>query len=332
MRIDKALVTGGAGFIGSHVVDKLVGERIEVVVLDNLSTGSRRNVHPSAMLVEGDVCDLALVKKLALDVDVVFHQAARVSIRKSIGEFYEDATVNLLGTLNVLKAISESRKVKKLIYASSMAVYSEARYLPIREDHPTEPVSPYGIAKLASEKYCLQVAQQHGFDVLILRYFNTFGPRQTLTPYVGVITIFINLALEHRPPVIFGNGKQTRDFVHVEDVADANILAMKSEVGRGIFNIGSGKGTAIAEVARMVLERINPAMRPDYGPKQPGEPTDSVADISRATDVLNFRPKWTLDDKLDELINWWKDQPRDLFVTAHMEGFVDSVRARPEVA
>jgi UDP-glucose 4-epimerase len=212
-----------------------------------------------------------------------------------------------------------------------MAVYGDARYLPIKEDHLTEPISPYGIAKLASERYCLQVAKQHGFKVTVLRYFNTFGPRQTFTPYVGVITIFINLALRHQAPVIFGNGEQRRDFVHVEDVADANILAMKSDVGSGIFNIGSGKGTSVAEVARMVLERIDPEMRPNHGPKQPGEPTDSIGDISRATDVLKFRPKWTLEDKLDELINWWKNQPRDSLMTARVEAFLDSVRGRCEV-
>jgi UDP-glucose 4-epimerase len=146
-----------------------------------------------------------------------------------------------------------------------------------------------------------------------------------------VITIFINLALRHKAPVIFGNGNQRRDFIHVDDVADANLLAMKSDMGSGIFNIGSGKGTSIAEVASMVLERIDPGMRPEYGPKQRGEPTDSVGDISRASDVLNFRPKWTLENKLDELIDWWRNRPRDSELTARVEAFVDSVRGGCEV-
>lgn len=307
MKFQKALVTGGAGFIGSYIVEALLRRGIAVTVLDDFSTGKKETVHPAATLVEGDVCNLQLVTEVVADVDIVFHQAAKVSIRNSIGEFYEDFKVNVLGTVNVLKGISQSPRVRRLIYASSMAVYSDSESLPIKEDYSTEPISPYGIAKLTSEKYCLQIGKQCGFDVIVLRYFNTFGRGQSLSPYVGVITIFINRALQNKPPIIFGDGEQIRDFVFVEDVAEANMLAMDADIRGGIFNVGSGKGTSISKLARIVVEKINPAITPEYAPKQAGEPNDSIADISRAAELLNFRPRAGFEEKLDEVIAWWKN-------------------------
>jgi len=309
MGFTKALVTGGAGFIGSHIVDRLLDRGVEVLVLDDLSTGKMEHLHPRAVFVQGDVCDLNLVRKLVAEVDVVFHEAARVSIRQSVTEFHEDAKVNLLGTLNVLEGISRSKRVKKLVYASSMAVYSEGGAAPLRENHSTDPVSPYGISKLASEKYCLQIGARFGVDTVILRYFNTFGWRQTLTPYVGVITIFINRVLAHQPPVIFGNGEQTRDFVFVGDVATANILAMESDLRNGIFNIGSGKGTSVNKIAQLISTRLHSELAPVYAPLQPGEPKDSIADIALSAQKLGYKPTVDLEEKIDDIINWWKNQP-----------------------
>jgi len=308
MKVQRALVTGGAGFIGSYIVEKLLDRGIEVTVLDDFSTGRRENLCHSVEILEGDICDPKLVTSLIETVDVVFHQAAKVSIRNSIANFYEDARVNLLGTLNILRAISNTKRVKRLIYASSMAVYGTPKSLPIKETHAKLPSSPYGIAKLASENYCLQIGRQCGFDVVILRYFNTFGMRQTFTPYVGVITIFINRILNNEPPVIFGSGEQRRDFIFVGDVADANMRAMNSGVGSGIFNIGSGKGTSVNKIATMLLDRLNPTMSAEYGPAQPGEPEDSIADISLSAQIIGFQTTATLEQKIDQVINWWKNQ------------------------
>ena len=310
MNARRALVTGGAGFIGSHIVERLVTMGIEVVVLDDLSTDRMENIASGATMIVGNVCELGDVQKAVQGVDVVFHQAARVSVRDSIANFHEDAAVNLLGTLNVLKAIASERRVRKLVYASSMAVYADTDRPPIGENHLTEPLSPYGIAKLASEKYCLQVGARCGIDVLCLRYFNTFGPRQSFTPYVGVITIFVNRLLNGEPPIIFGDGEQIRDFVHVHDVAEANIRAMESEGLRGIYNIGSGSGTTVNAIARWLIDRLAPGIEPEFAPAQPGELRNSVADISRAVHELRYRPVGRLEESLDEVIDWWSSRSR----------------------
>lgn len=308
MEIQHALVTGGAGFIGSHIAEKLLEEGISVTVVDNLSVGLRCNVPERAQFVEGDVRDLTLMKRLAKEADVIFHQAAKVSIRASVKECYEDAETNLMGTLNVLRACNQSR-VKKFIYASSMAVYSDLQEpAPVKEDVQKEPISPYGVAKLASERYCLLMCKNHGIDCVVLRYFNTFGPRQTFTPYVGVITIFINRLLQGKEPVIFGDGQQIRDFVFVGDIARANILAMKSDVSDTVLNIGTGNGTTVCEIADLLTSRINPEIVSVHGEEQTGELKISFADISRAKDKIGYFPEWTLEEKIDEVIEYIKEQ------------------------
>ncbi|MEM4724866.1 MAG: NAD-dependent epimerase/dehydratase family protein, partial [Candidatus Hadarchaeum sp.] len=245
----RALVTGGAGFIGSHLVERLLQEGLQVIVLDDLSMGKRENVPNGAEFVLGDVRDPAVVSAALSGVDAVFHLAARVSIRASVAGFYEDAETNLMGTLNVLRACA-SAGIKKFIYASSMAVYADsAEPVPIPETHPTVPISPYGVAKLASERYAMLVAAQSGFQAVALRYFNTYGPRQSFTPYVGVITIFIQRLLRGEPPLIFGDGEQCRDFVYVGDVVEATYRALVSSVEGEVFNIGSGVGTSVNQIA-----------------------------------------------------------------------------------
>lgn len=305
MKYRKALVTGGAGFIGSHIVEKLLKLGLEVTVIDNFYMGKKQYVPKGAKIIKADVLDLKNINKIFKGQDVVFHEAARVSIRNSIDNFYDDANVNIIGTVNVIQAVIKNN-VKKLIYASSMAAYGDADYLPINEKHPLNPNSPYGVSKLASEKYCLEMSKFFGFDTVVLRYFNTYGPKQTLTPYVGVITIFINLLLTGKSPVIFGDGKQVRDFISVEDVADANILAMENDIKRDVFNIGTGLGRSVNEVAQLLIKKINPAVEAKYGPIQPGEPASSIADISKAREVLNFLPRFKLEDKIDEVIAWNK--------------------------
>ncbi len=304
MTYEKALVTGGAGFIGSHLVERLLRDGLQVTVLDNLSTGKRTNLPPEADLILGDVRDLAIVTAVVSGVDVVFHLAARVSIRASVEHFWEDAETNLVGTLNVLRACV-SRKAKKLVYASSMAVYADApQPVPVSEEYATAPMSPYGVSKLASERYAMLVAAQSGFDVVALRYFNTYGPRQTFTPYVGVITIFIQRLLRGEPPVIFGDGEQCRDFVHVGDVVDASVRAMTSNVSGEVLNVGSGQGTSVNRIAALLCERLAPETVPQHIAAHPGELRNSIANIDRARRLLGYEPQGRLEDRIDEIIAW----------------------------
>lgn len=300
----RALVTGGAGFIGSHVTERLLALGVRVRVLDNLSVGVRENVPRGAELVIGDVRDAATVARALDGVDVVFHLAARVSIRASVDRFYDDAQTNVMGTLTVLQACAE-RKVRRFVYASSMGVYADAPSPdPIPETYPTEPISPYGVGKLAGEKYLLCLAGVLGLEPVILRYFNTYGPRQGYTPYVGVITIFIKRLLAGEPPIIFGDGEQRRDFVYVGDVADATVLASLNDVAGEVFNIGTGRATSVNQIADLLCRKLNPSIRPEYAPEHPGELRYSVPDISKARRLLGYAPKGRLEEKIDEVIAW----------------------------
>jgi UDP-glucose 4-epimerase len=304
----RALVTGGAGFIGSGLARALLKEGLEVVVLDNLSIGKIENVPDGAEFVLGDVRGQEDVSKVLEGVDIIFHEAARVSIRSSVKGFYDDAETNLMGTINLLRCSVET-DVRKIVFASSMAVYADcACATPIAEDYTTEPISPYGISKLASEKYCLQFSQHSGIDCHVLRYFNTYGAGQTFTPYVGVITIFINNLLKKQTPVIFGDGEQKRDFTHVSDIVSANVLSMKSDIRRGIFNVGTGISTSVNRIARLLCERLDRGIAPVYGSAQAGELRYSIADVSRATRELKYEPRFTLEDKIDEVIEYYRQQ------------------------
>ena len=300
----RALVTGGAGFIGSHLVERLLREGRQVIVLDDLSVGLRENVPPGVQLIVGDVRDANTVDRALAGVGVVFHLAARVSIRASVDRFYEDAQTNVMGTLSLLQGCA-AHKVRRFVYASSMGVYADAPTPdPIPETHPTEPVSPYGVGKLAGEKYLLCLASVLNVEPVILRYFNTYGPRQSYTPYVGVITIFIKRLLAGEPPVIFGDGKQSRDFVHVSDIADATLLAAQKDVAGEVFNVGTGIATSVSQIAEMLSGKLNPAICPVYAPEHPGELRFSVPDISKARRLLGYDPRGRLEERIDEVIDW----------------------------
>ncbi len=298
----KALVTGGAGFIGSRIARALLNEGLEVHVLDDLSMGKRENVPHGAGFFQGDVCSRGDVEAALEGADIVFHEAARVSIRSSIENFYEDVQTNLMGTVNLLRCCVGSG-VKKFVFASSMAVYADCDS-PVRvsEDYAKRPISPYGISKLASEKYCLQTSENHGLDCHVLRYFNTYGIGQTFTPYVGVITIFINRLLDGKEPMIYGDGEQRRDFIHVDDIVSANLLSMKSRVQRGIYNVGTGTDTSVNEIARLLCKKIDSSISPVHVDEHPGELRCSIADISRARDELTFHPRESLNERIDEVI------------------------------
>ncbi len=304
MAFKRVLVTGGAGFIGSHLVERLLHEGLQVVVLDDLSLGKREYVPKDAGFVLGNVRDPAAVSAAMVGADVVFHLAARVSIRASVSGFYEDAETNLMGTLNVLRACA-SHKVRKFIYASSMAVYADAPApVPLRESAATKPISPYGVAKLASERYAILVAAQSGFDAVALRYFNTYGPRQTFTQYVGVITIFIQRLLRGEAPLIFGDGEQCRDFVYVGDIVDATLRAMTHDVRNTVFNVGSGRGTTVNHIASMLCARLRPDITPEYVAAHPGELRNSIADIGKARRFLGYAPSARIEERIAEVIAW----------------------------
>ncbi|MEW6443404.1 MAG: NAD-dependent epimerase/dehydratase family protein [bacterium] len=308
MNAGGVLVTGGAGFIGSHLAEALVERGYRVNVLDNLSMGKRENVPPQARFFHGDILDRPLVEQALEGTEAVFHLAARVAIRDSNNHFFEDAQTNLMGTLHLLNRCGV-RGIRKFILASSMAVYADRDGpTPIPETFTTEPLSPYGIAKLAAEKYTLLLSKLFGMEGICLRYFNVYGPRQTFTPYVGVITIFIRSLQKGVAPVIFGDGKQRRDFIHVEDVTRANLLALESDLAGEILNVGTGRGTSVLEIAQMLTGKLGPHLEPVYQIRHPGELRNSIADVSKIRNLLGFQARKELREKIDEIIEWNRAQ------------------------
>ncbi len=304
MHANRILVTGGAGFIGSHLVEALLEKGRSVHVIDDLSMGRRQNVPSEARFYQGDILDGPLVDQAMEGVDAVVHLAARVAIRDSIDHFWEDAQTNLMGTLRILRHACR-RKVRKFVFASSMAVYGDSRLpTPVAETYPQDPISPYGLSKLAAEKYVGLLARQFGLSAIRLRYFNVFGPRQAFTPYVGVITIFIQALQRGAPPTIFGDGDQQRDFIYVGDIVRATLLALDSDVSGEVFNVGTGRGTSVKEVARLLIERLRPGLEPRFEPPQAGEIRHSIADISKIRRMLGFRPEGGLAERIDEVIAW----------------------------
>jgi UDP-glucose 4-epimerase len=295
------LVTGGAGFIGSYIA-KMLLDKGDVVVFDNLSVGTKENVPNGCEFIVGDIRDRVKLSEAMKDVDVVFHNAAFVSIRGSFERLREELDTNSLGTLNVLEAASD-QGVKKIIFASSMAVYGEPNRLPVEESHPLNPVSPYGFSKAKGELYCKIFNEKHGLESVILRYFNTYGIGQTPSPYVGVITTFINQALRKEPLTILGDGNQARDFVWVEDVARANVSAAFSNVS-GAFNIGRGVEFSIDQLADMIINHLGGSRV--FLDKPAGEINRIFADISKAKELLNYSPEGELEKLLPLLIDWWR--------------------------
>lgn len=285
----RALVTGGAGFIGHHLVRALLERGHEVTVLDDLSLGRADRLPREARLVEGDVRDPSALADALEGARHVFHLAAVVSVRASVDAFVRDAEVNLLGTLRLLDAM-RGREVEEAVLASSMAVYADGGGAPIREDHPLSPASPYGVAKLAAEQYWHLVCPRLELRGTVLRYFNTYGPGQTPTPYVGVITHFAERILRGEPPLVYGDGEQRRDFVHVDDIVAATTAVLDHDVAGQTINVGTGRGTTVNEVARVLLSFLGSELAPIHAPPVPGELRDAVAGIEAAERLLGYRP------------------------------------------
>ncbi len=298
-----ALVTGGAGFIGSSLVELLLAEGHSVVVLDDLSSAYRENLLPGADFIQGDVSHAGVVDNAAIDCDVIFHLAASVGNTRSIENPVRDSEVNVLGTLHVLQA-ARAHGIDRVVMSSSAGIFGELKTLPIPEDHPQDPDSPYGASKLAAEKMCLVYNKLYGMKNVCLRYFNVYGIRQRYDAYGNVIPIIAERMLRGQDVVIFGDGEQTRDFVHVSDVARANFCAGISETAVGSFNIGSGSRIAINELARMMTDEAAVRTRIVHGPPRPGDVRDSLAAIDAAQAAFGFRPTMDLRDGLREYLEW----------------------------
>ena len=300
-------MTGGAGFIGHHLARALLQRGVAVTVLDDLSMGRRENVPAAARLVVGDVRDATVVRDALDGVDAVLHLAAVVSVRASLEHFVRDAEVNLMGTLTLLREIA-ARRVARAVLASSMAVYADTpRPDPLSEDAPTVPMSPYGVAKLAAERYWLMIGAEAGVSATVLRYFNTYGPNQTPTPYVGVVTIFIQRLLSGAAPQIFGDGEQARDFVHVDDVVAANLAVLDAPaetVAGRVFNVGTGHATSVNQVAAMLIGALAPRTRPEYLPPHGGELRNAIADVSAIRRALGWSPRRVPPDFGDVVAFW----------------------------
>jgi UDP-glucose 4-epimerase len=305
----RCLVTGGAGFIGSNLVGELVAREAYVTVLDNLSSGYRSNLEsfPAIKFVEGDIRDPKAVGSAMEGCEVVFHLAASVGNKRSIDRPLEDAAVNVLGTIQILEC-ARAACVRKIIISSSAGVFGELKTLPIREDHPLAPDSPYGCTKLCEEKLGLVWAKVYGLETVCLRYFNVFGRRQRFDAYGNVIPIFVFQALRGEPLTIFGDGEQTRDFVHARDVVAANIGAALRPDLSGVFNIGSGYRVSINELVRLIAEVSGLKLDVRYGPERPGDVRHSLADISAARECFGFAPSSDFVGNLADYVEWAREE------------------------
>jgi nucleoside-diphosphate-sugar epimerase len=311
-QLTTAVVTGGAGFIGSHIVEELVKLGWKVKIIDNLSSGSMDNIQPflkanDIEFVQGSITDLPLLQKHFSGVNYVFHEAALVSVQGSIEDPFLSHENNLSGTLNVLIAARDNG-IEKVVFASSSAVYGDTPAILKKEDALPSPQSPYAVNKLAAEYYCRVFSEVYKLRTVCLRYFNVYGPRQRPdSEYAAVIPKFIQRVREGKSPIIYGDGKQTRDFVFVKDVVAANILAAKSEV-TGVINVGTSESTSLNQLAKLILKRMNrPDLEPKFGKERAGDIKGSLADISAAMEI-GYSPQYTIKKGLDILT---KDQQLD---------------------
>jgi UDP-glucose 4-epimerase len=308
--MDKYLVTGGAGFIGSHIAEELVQKEHSVRIIDNFITGKRENIAPfleKIELIEGDIRDLDVCKQAVEGVDFVLHQAALPSVPRSIKDPLLTNEINITGTLNLLVA-SRDAKVKRLVFASSSSVYGDNPQLPKKEGVEGIPLSPYAISKRVGEMYCRVFSQVFSLSTVCLRYFNIFGPRQDpFSQYSAVIPNFITKMLKEDSPVIFDDGEQSRDFTYVYNVVDANILASKAKgVSGEMFNIACGERTSINSLVGKINELLVKDVKPSYVEPRPGDIEHSFADISKARKVLKYEPSVSFSEGLKKTIHWFK--------------------------
>jgi len=307
----KFLVTGGAGFIGSHLAEELVQRGHQVRVVDDFSTGKKKNIASfldKIELIEGDIRDIEVCRRAAKGMDFVLHQAALTSVPYSIENPLLTNEINIKGTLNLLLA-SRDAAVQRYVFASSAAVYGDDPHLPKKEEVVGASLSPYALSKRVGEMFCQLFTRTFGLSTVCLRYFNIFGPRQDpASQYASVIPLFISRMLKNEKPVIFGDGEQTRDFLFVSNVVEANMLAVKADSLEGeVFNIGYGEETSINELTRKINEILKMNIRPAYDEPRPGDIKGSFADISRARKMLKYEPAVDFSEGLKRTIRWYEE-------------------------
>ena len=301
----KVLVTGGAGFIGSNLVDRLIEKGYKVVVIDNLSTGRKENLNPKAKFYKIDICSPKIRDIFYKErPKIVFHYAAQINVRKSIEDPIEDANINILGTLNILENC-KNFKVKKFIFPSSVGVYGEPQHLPISEAHPLQPIAPYPVAKLTVEKY-LNYYQTQGFNFTVLRYSNVYGPRQLSSGEAGVIAIFIRCFLNGKRPIIFGNGKQTRDFLYVEDAVSAAVKSIKAPSGT-IYNVGTGEETSVNDTLELFSQIFDKKINPVFQSLRKGEIIKSSVNFQRIKKEFSWRPMYDFKKGIRKTVEWFRN-------------------------
>ena len=309
----KILITGGAGFVGSHLCEKYTKNGDTVLCLDNFMNGSLTNIrqllnYRNFKLVNGDIRDFDLLEKITRDVDVIFHLAAQIHVDRSIVEPKMTYEVNVLGTQNILE-VARMYDVEKLIYASTSEVYGSTLYAPMDENHPLNAPHPYGASKIAADRMCNAYIETYGMDVCIMRSFNLYGPKQKDSGYGGVISLFTKRVLNNMPPIIYGNGEQTRDYTYVDDIVRAYdmVLNYKKEI-REPINFGTGKEIKIIDLANKIIELCGRRgnVKPVHVEPRPGEVQRLIADISKAKEIFGWEPNYTIDDGLKKFIDWYK--------------------------
>ena len=310
------LVTGGAGFIGSHLTEILLKQGHQVRVLDNFSTGKKGNLiferpNPSLEVINGDVRELRDCQKAVAGIDYVFHEAALASVQRSVEDPLTTHAVNVGGTLHILMASREAG-VKRVIYASSSSVYGDTPVLPKHEEMPPSPLSPYALQKNIGEQYCRLFSQLYGLETLSLRYFNIFGPKQDLTSvYSAVIPKFIDAFVQGRSPIVYGDGEQSRDFTYVENVVEANLLAMAVSHGRGeAMNIAYGQRTSLNQLLETLQRILGSKVKPVYQDPRPGDVKHSLADIGEAIAFLRYQPRVDIEAGLKRTAEYFEKQVR----------------------
>ena len=303
------LVTGGAGFIGSHLSEELVRRGHRVRVLDNLSTGKRRNLEhiPGVELLEGDLADPDACQRAVYGIDYVLHQGAVPSVPRSVVDPVSSNTANVTGSLNILVAARDA-KVRRLVYAGSSSVYGDGLTLPKREDMPTNPQSPYALQKLVAEQYCQLFTKLYGLETVVIRYFNVFGPRQDPnSPYSGVISLFSKALLEGRRPTIFGDGGQTRDFTYVANVVDGVLRACDEPgVSGDVINVATGGRISLNDLLKSINDIVGTSIEPIYTESRTGDVRNSQADISKAAALLGYAPLVSLEEGLRRTVEWFR--------------------------
>lgn len=310
----RILVTGGAGFIGSHLVDRLIKEKYKVIIIDNLSSGKKENLNKKARFYKIDICSSKIFEIFKKEKpDIIYHLAAQIDVRKSVENPIKSAEINILGSLNIIESFAKLyhyknyNKITKIVFASTGgAIYGDAKIIPTPESYPEFPLSPYGIEKLSVEKYLNYYFQVFKIPYIALRLANVYGPRQNSKGEAGVIAIFCDKMLRGDQPIINGNGKQTRDFVYVDDVVNAFILAIKKNK-IGVYNIGTGKEATINTIFLKLKQLTGSNCKKIHGPRKPGEQRRSCLDYSKAKKELGWIPKVSLDEGLRITVEWFKE-------------------------